>query len=65
MEKDVLLEYASVGHLFVGDRTQQMRDDSKKMGLLYHEISKTNYTKIDFEEMVSKIKAIRGKYEKR
>ncbi len=63
MEKDLLLEYASVGHLFVGERTEEMKEDSKAMGLLYHKISTINYEEIDYKSMLNKIKEIRGKYE--
>lgn len=64
MEKDVLLEYASVGHLFVGERTEEMKEDSKAMGLLYHKISTTNYQDIDYKKTIDEIKDIRAKYEK-
>ncbi|MFA6760268.1 MAG: hypothetical protein WCR69_04410 [Sulfuricurvum sp.] len=63
MEKDLLLEYASVGHLFAGERTEEMKEDSKAMGLLCHKISTINYEEIDYKSMLNKIKEIRGKYE--
>ncbi|MFW2567882.1 hypothetical protein [Aliarcobacter butzleri] len=64
MEKDVLLEYASVGHLLPDDEIEEMKKDSEDMGLLYHKISITNYKDIDYEETLEKIKEIRAKYEK-
>ncbi|MDH1976104.1 hypothetical protein [Aliarcobacter butzleri] len=64
MEKDILLEYASVGHLFPDIRTEEMRKDSKDMGLIYHKISTTNYKDIDYEKTLKEIKKIREKYEK-
>ncbi|MDN5045414.1 hypothetical protein O8C96_06805 [Aliarcobacter butzleri] len=64
MEKDVLLEYASVGHLFPDIRTEEMRKDSQAMGLIYHKISTTNYKDLDYKETLEKIKEIRSKYEK-
>ena len=64
MEKDVLLEYASVGHLLPDDEIEEMKKDSEDLGLLYHKISTTNYKDIDYEETLEKIKEIRAKYEK-
>ncbi|MDN5077410.1 hypothetical protein PJV89_03830 [Aliarcobacter butzleri] len=64
MEKDVLLEYASIGHLLPDDETEEMRKDSKDMGLIYHKISTTNYKDIDYEKTLKEIKKIREKYEK-
>ncbi len=63
MEKDVLLEYASIGHLFPDVRTEEMKQDSKAMGRLHEDILCTNYKDIDYEETVKKIKALRDKYE--
>lgn len=63
MEKDVLLEYASIGHLLPDDETEQMVKDSEDMGLLYHKISTTNYIDIDYKETLEKIRKIRKKYE--
>ncbi|MDH1976105.1 hypothetical protein PJV89_03835 [Aliarcobacter butzleri] len=64
MEKDVLLEYASVGHLFPDIRTEEMREDSKAMGKLWHRIMKSEPKDIDYEATFKEIKEIRAKYEK-
>lgn len=61
--KDVLLEFASIGHLLPDDETEEMRADSKAMGLLYHEIMMTQPENIDYQATLEKIKAIRYKYE--
>lgn len=63
MEKDVLLEYASVGHLLPDDETEEMIKDSEEMGLLYHKISTTNYKDINYQETLNEIRKIREKYE--
>ena len=58
MEKDVLLEYASVGHLFPDTRTEEMREDSKAMGKLYENILCEDYQNIDYQKTLEKIKSI-------
>lgn len=50
MEKDVLLEYASVGHLFPDIRTEEMKEDSKAMGKLYENILCEDYQNIDYKK---------------
>ena len=62
MQRDVLLEYACVGHLFPTDRDDEMRSDSKKMGEIYHKILMSEHEEIDFEKMAQKIEEIRKKY---
>ncbi|MDA3048802.1 hypothetical protein OFO03_01010 [Campylobacter sp. JMF_02 ED1] len=65
--KDVLLEFASVGHLFkckLEDETDEMKADSKAMGRLWNDIMDTEPQNIDFDATIEKIKAIRYKYEK-
>ena len=62
MEKDVLLEFANVGHLFPDVRTEDMKKDSKAMGKLYEEILCTDCKEIDYEKTLKKIKAIKDKY---
>ena len=62
MQRDVLLEYACVGHLFEFDRNDEMRDDSKKMGEIYHQILMSEHENIDFEKTAEKIEKIREKY---
>ncbi len=63
MEKDILLEYASVGHLMSKNQTEQMKKDSQKMGMLYHKISTTKHENIDFLKTLDEIDEIRKKYE--
>lgn len=63
MEKDVLLEYASIGHLLPRDRTQETMQDFEKMCNLRREILKTEYKDIDYNKMLKEIKKIRNKYE--
>lgn len=63
MEKDVLLEYASVGHLFPDIRTEEMKEDSKAMGKLYENILCEDYQNIDYKKTLEEIRLIRNKYE--
>ncbi len=63
MEKDVLLEYAHIGHLLPKEKTAQTRQDSIAMGALWEQIIMTDPQDLDFNEMVQKIKALRSKYE--
>ncbi len=63
MQKDVLLEYASIGHLLPYTKTDNMKKDSKTIGLLYHKISTTDHEDIDYQDTIKKIKKIRMKYE--
>lgn len=64
MEKDVLLEYASIGYLTIGkDTTKEIEDDLSAIGQLREDILMTPPENIDYEIMLNKIKAIRLKYE--
>ncbi|MDA3077759.1 zeta toxin family protein [Campylobacter sp. JMF_06 NA1] len=63
MQRDVLLEYACVGHLFPADRDEKMRSDSKKMGEIYHQILMSEHESIDFEKTAEKIEQIREEYD--
>ncbi|PSM53052.1 hypothetical protein CBLAS_0016 [Campylobacter blaseri] len=64
MEKDVLLEYASIGHLLPKDRTQEIMQDFEKMCNLRREILETEYKDIDYNKMLKEIKKIRDKYDR-
>jgi len=65
MEKDVLLEIASVGYLIKDtDMTDEAEADIAKMGKLRWEILTTDPEQIDFDDMVKKIKSIKEKYER-
>lgn len=64
MEKDVLLEYAHIGHLIINkERTQEMEEDSTAMGKLWRKILSTDHQDINYEATIEQIKAIRQKYE--
>lgn len=64
MEKDVLLEYASIGFLTIGkDITKEIEEDLTAIGRLREDILMTSPENIDYETMLNKIKAIRLKYE--
>lgn len=62
MEKDVLLEYAHIGHLLPDIEIQEMKQDRIQMGKLWNEIISTHHEKIDYEAMLQKIKSLRFKY---
>lgn len=64
MEKDVLLEYAHIGHLLPDIETEETRQDNIEMGKLWEQIIMSQPQNLDFNEMIQKIKAIRSKYEK-
>lgn len=64
MEKDVLLEYAHIGHLLPEKKTPEARQDSIKMGELRKHIMMSEPQTLDFKEMVQKIRDLRTKYEK-
>jgi len=63
MEKDILLEFASVGYL-IDDLTDEARADIAKMGALHWEILMTEPEKLDFKGTLEKIKSIKAKYER-
>ena len=63
MKKDVLLEYAHIGHLLLDIEIQEMKQDRIQMGKLWNEINSTLHEEIDYEAMVQKIKSLRIKYE--
>lgn len=63
MEKDVLLEYAHIGHLLPDIEIQEMKQDRIQMGKLWNEIISTHHEEIDYEAMLQKIKSLRFKYE--
>ena len=52
MEKDVLLEYAHIGHLLPEKKTPEARQDSIKMGKLRKHIMMSEPQTLDFKEMV-------------
>lgn len=62
MEKDVLLEYAHIGHLLPDIEIQEMKQDRIQMGKLWNEIISTHHEEIDYEVMLQKIKSLRFKY---
>ena len=62
MEKDVLLEYASIGYLLPDEETEEMKEDSKTMGKLWHRIMKSEPQDINYQETLKEIKAIKDKY---
>ena len=62
--KDILLEFANIGGLFKGERTEEMKADSKAMGRLWNDIMDTEPQNIDFEATIEKINAIKHKYVK-
>ena len=64
MEKDVLLEYAHLGHLVMDmEKTKEIDDDLTAMGALWREILGTDERDIDYQATIKRIKAIRNKYE--
>lgn len=63
MEKDVLLEYAHIGHLLLDIEIQEMKQDRIQMGKLWNEIISTHHEEIDYKAMLQKIKSLRFKYE--
>lgn len=63
MEKDVLLEYAHIGHLLPDIEIQEMKQERIQMGKLWNEIISTHHEEIDYEAMLQKIKSLRFKYE--
>ncbi|RAX56974.1 hypothetical protein CCZ01_07935 [Helicobacter monodelphidis] len=64
MEKDVLLEYAHIGHLTMNlEYTTEIEQDLRNMHLLWDEIIMTNPEDIDYQAMLERIRAIRVKYE--
>jgi len=63
-QKDVLLEFATLGDLFKGSkRTDEMRTDSRKMGDIYLRILLTDPLNIDYEATMKEIRELRNKYE--
>lgn len=62
MEKDVLLEYAHIGHLLPDIEIQEMKQERIQMGKLWNEIISTHHEEIDYEAMLQKIKSLRFKY---
>ena len=62
MEKDVLLEYAHIGHLLLDIEIQEMKQDRIQIGKLWNEIISTHHKEIDYEAMLQKIKSLRFKY---
>ncbi len=65
MEKDILLEYAQLGHLTPKNTTEEIEKDCKKMWRLRRDILKKECQDIDFDSSVNKIKELRNKYEYR
>ncbi len=64
MEKDVLLEYASIGYLTAGKTvTAGMKEDLTAIGKLREDILMNSPEDIDYEFMLNKFKEIRLKYE--
>lgn len=64
MEKDVLLEYASIGHLVSSmEKTKEIDDDLTAMGALWREILSSDEKDIDYQATIKRIRAIRSKYE--
>lgn len=64
MEKDVLLEYAHIGHLLPEIETKETKQDSIEMGRLWEQIAMSEPQNLDFDKMIQKIKTLRLKYEK-
>lgn len=64
MEKDVLLEYAHIGHLLPEIGTKETKQDSIEMGRLWEQIAMSEPQNLDFDKMIQKIKTLRLKYEK-
>lgn len=62
MKKDVLLEYAHIGHLLLDIEIQEMKQDRIQIGKLWNEIISTHHKEIDYEAMLQKIKSLRFKY---
>ncbi len=63
MEKDVLLEMASIGYLLPDDETEEMKEDSRTIGKIWHKIMKSEPQDIIYDEILKEIKAIKDKYE--
>ncbi|MCG3681023.1 hypothetical protein [Aliarcobacter butzleri] len=65
MEKDVLLEYANIGHLTIGmEITKEINEDLSKLGMLREDILISNPEDINYKQSIEEIKKIRAKYEK-
>ena len=62
LKKDVLLEYAHIGHLLLDIEIQEMKQDKIHIGKLWNEIISTHHEEIDCEAMLQKIKSLRLKY---
>ena len=62
MKKDVLLEYAHIGHLLLDIEIQEMKQDGIQIGKLWNEIISTHHEEIGYEAMSQKIKSLRFKY---
>lgn len=62
--KDVLLEFASIGHLLPDDETEKMKADHKAMCKIWNDIMDTEPQNIDYKATFEKINAIRHKYVK-
>jgi len=65
MEKDVLLENATLGYLITGlNRTDKIDKDEQEMNELYWDIMMKEPREIDYDKMCQKIKFIKEKYER-
>lgn len=63
MQKDVLLEAASVAYLMPNVLSEEMKRDIKKMGLIKQDILLKDPKDIDMDKTMSLIRSIRNKYE--
>ncbi|MDN5109545.1 hypothetical protein PJV99_05310 [Aliarcobacter butzleri] len=65
MEKDVLLEYANIGHLTIGmEITKEINEDLSILGMLRENILMSVPKDINYKQSIEEIKKIRAKYEK-
>lgn len=66
MEKDVLLEYANIGHLTIGmEITKEIDEDLSKLGMLREDILISDPKDINYEQSIEDINKVRKKYENR
>ncbi|HON45669.1 MAG TPA: zeta toxin family protein [Planctomycetota bacterium] len=66
MEKDILLEYASIGHLTIGmEKTKEIDEDLSKLGMLRENILISDPKDINYEQSIEEINKVRKKYEKK
>ncbi|MFX4218539.1 hypothetical protein ACOL3B_06510 [Aliarcobacter butzleri] len=65
MEKDVLLEYANIGHLTIGiEITKEVDEDLSNLGMLRENILMSDPKDINYEQSLEEISKVRKKYEK-